>query len=63
MNRVMTSAMTLLLIGSLYGCVKEDPEDALPEGYKRSLQKADNVEQQLQDTANKRLGELEASSQ
>lgn len=63
MNRVMTIAMTLLLMGSLYGCLKEDPEDALPEGYKRSLEKADGVEQQLQDTANKRLGELEASSQ
>ncbi|MEP1471195.1 MAG: hypothetical protein ABJK20_17900 [Halieaceae bacterium] len=63
MKRVMTIAMTLLLMGSLYGCLKEDPEDALPEGYKRSLEKADGVEQQLQDTANKRLGELEASSQ
>jgi hypothetical protein len=63
MNRVMTIAITLLLMGSLSGCVKEDPEDALPEGYKRSLQKADDVEKTLQDTANKRLGELEASSQ
>jgi hypothetical protein len=51
------------MLGALGGCVKEDPEDALPEGYKRSLEKADGVEQQLQDTANKRLGELEASSQ
>lgn len=63
MNRAITIVITLLLAGSLYGCVKEDPEDALPEGYKRSLEKADGVEQQIQDTANKRLGELEASSQ
>jgi len=63
MNRVITLTTTLLMLGTLCGCVKEDPEDALPEGYKRSLEKADGVEQQLQDTANKRLGELEASSQ
>ena len=63
MKRVITVTAALLMLGSLYGCVKEDPEDAIPEGYKRSLEKADGVEQQLQDTANKRLGELEASSQ
>ena len=63
MKRVITITAALLMLGSLYGCVKEDPEDAIPEGYKRSLEKADGVEQQLQDTANKRLGELEASSQ
>ena len=63
MKRVITITAALLMLGSLYGCVKEDPEDAIPEGYKRSLEKAEGVEQQLQDTANKRLGELEASSQ
>jgi len=63
MNRVITVTTTLLLLGTLHGCVKEDPEDALPEGYKRSLEKAEGVEQQLQDTGIRRLGELEASSQ
>lgn len=63
MKRVITITAALLMLGSLYGCVKEDPEDAIPEGYKRSLEKAEGVEQQLQDTGLRRLGELEASSQ
>ena len=63
MKRVITITAALLMLGSLYGCVKEDPEDAIPEGYKRSLEKAEGVEQQLQDTGLRCLGELEASSQ
>lgn len=63
MKDLLARSAALLLLVSLAGCVKEDPEDAIPEGYKRSLEKADAVEAQLQDTADKRLGELEASSQ
>ena len=64
MKNLLAHSAALLLLVSLGACVKdEEPEDAIPEGYKRSLEKADAVEQQLQDTANQRLGELEASSQ
>ena len=64
MKNLLARSAALLLLVSLGACVKdEEPEDAIPEGYKRSLEKADAVEQQLQDTANQRLGELEASSQ
>jgi len=50
----------LCLLASLAGCTKdEDPEGVIPEGYKRSMEKAHGVEQQLQDTADRRLEALD----
>ncbi|HBO12717.1 MAG TPA: hypothetical protein DD491_08030 [Halieaceae bacterium] len=52
--------MLLALVASLVGCTKEeDPEGVLPEGYKQSMEKAGNVEQQLQDAAHRRLEALD----
>ena len=34
---------------------EETPQDAIPEGYKRSMEKAEQVEQTLQDAAQKQL--------
>lgn len=48
------------LLASLAGCTKEeDPEGVIPEGYKQSMEKAGNVEQQLQDAADRRLEALD----
>jgi len=54
MSLVMAAAV------GLGGCSKkEDPEGVLPEGYKQSMEKAGNVEQQLQDAADRRLEALD----
>ncbi|MEP0203894.1 MAG: hypothetical protein ABJ084_12915 [Halioglobus sp.] len=50
--------MTGLIVAGLLaasGCAKEDPEGVIPEGYKKSMDKAEAVEQQLQDDAAKKL--------
>lgn len=38
----------------------ETPQDAIPEGYKRSMEKAEEVEQTLQDAAQKQLEDLDS---
>ena len=38
----------------------ETPQDAIPEGYKRSIEKAEEVEQTLQDAARKQLEDLDS---
>lgn len=53
-------ALLLGLLAGLAGCAKdEDPEGVLPEGYKRSMEKAGHVEEQLQDAADRRLDALD----
>ena len=48
------------LVAGLVGCAKdEDPEGVIPEGYKRSMEKAGDVEQQLQEAADRRLEALD----
>jgi hypothetical protein len=39
---------------------EETPQDAIPEGYKRSMEKAEQVEQTLQDAAQKQLEDLDS---
>ena len=39
----------------------ETPQDAIPEGYKRSMEKAEEVEQTLQDAAQKQLEDLDSN--
>ena len=52
------TGLTLTL--ALAGCMKdEEPEDAIPEGYKKSMEKAEQVEQKLQQSAEDRLKSLE----
>ena len=52
------TGLTLAL--ALAGCMKdEEPEDAIPEGYKKSMEKAEQVEQKLQQSAEDRLKSLE----
>ena len=54
----MQVKMTGLIIAGLLaasGCAKEDPEGVIPEGYKKSMEKAGAVEQKLQDDAAKKL--------
>ena len=51
---------TLALALALTSCMKdEEPEDAIPEGYKKSMEKAENVELKLQQSAEDRLKALE----
>ncbi len=38
-------------------------EGAIPEGYQQSMEKAQNVEQTVQDTAQQRLQELDQRGQ
>ncbi|MEQ8264722.1 hypothetical protein [Pseudohaliea sp.] len=58
-NYLITTLLLGLLAG-LAGCTKdEDPGGVIPEGYKQSMEKAGNVEQQLQDAADKRLEALD----
>lgn len=48
------------LLAGLAGCAKdEDPEGVIPEGYRQSMEKAGNVEQQLQEAADRRLEALD----
>jgi len=50
----------LFLSASVAGCTKDkDPDGVIPEGYKQSMEKAGNVEQQLQDAADGRLEALD----
>jgi hypothetical protein len=50
----------LALALALTGCMKdEEPEDAIPEGYRKSMEKAENVEQTLQQSAEDRLKSLD----
>lgn len=52
--------LLLGLLAGLVGCEKdEDPEGVIPEGYKRSMEKAGQVEAQLQDAADRRLDALD----
>jgi hypothetical protein len=54
----MITGLTLAI--ALTGCMKdEEPEDAIPEGYKKSMEKAENVEQTLQQSAEDRLKSLD----
>lgn len=50
-----------VIVYVLLSLSREDtPQDAIPEGYKRSMEKAEEVEQTLQDAAQKQLEELDA---
>ena len=40
-----------------------DSDDIIPEGHKQAMQKAENVEQTLQNTAQQRLQELDERNQ
>jgi hypothetical protein len=64
MSKLSATSLTLFLSLSLTACAKQEPaEDAIPEGYKRSLQKAEGVEKTMQDSALKRLDNIEDSSE
>ena len=53
-------AAALVLSTALTACMKEEePEDAIPEGYKKSMEKAEAVEQKMQDAAEERMKGLE----
>ena len=53
-------AASLVLTSVLAGCMKdEEPEDAIPEGYKKSMEKAEQVEQKMQDAAEERMRSVE----
>ena len=41
---------------------QNEPEDAIPDGYKRSMEKAEQVEQTLQDAAQQQLEELDSKT-
>jgi hypothetical protein len=59
-SRHLITTLLLGLLAGLAGCTKdEDPEGVIPEGYKQSMEKAGNVEQQLQGAADRRLEALD----
>jgi hypothetical protein len=58
--KYLLPTLLLGLVAGLVGCTKdEEPEGVIPEGYKRSMEKAGNVEQQLQEAADRRLEALD----
>ena len=60
MKRGTGAAAVVMLTMALTACMKdEEPEDAIPEGYKKSLEKAEQVEQKMQDAAEQRMQGLE----
>jgi hypothetical protein len=60
MKRGHGVATALVLSMALSACMKdEEPEDAIPEGYKKSMEKAEQVEQKMQDAAEQRMQGLE----
>ena len=60
MKRGTGAAAVVMLTMALTECMKdEEPEDAIPEGYKKSLEKAEQVEQKMQDAAEQRMQGLE----
>ena len=60
MRRGTGVAAVVMLTMALTACMKdEEPEDAIPEGYKKSLEKAEQVEQKMQDAAEQRMQGLE----
>jgi outer membrane protein assembly factor BamE (lipoprotein component of BamABCDE complex) len=60
MKRGYRVAVALVLTTALAACMKdEEPEDAIPEGYKKSMEKAEQVEQKMQDAAEQRMQGLE----
>jgi hypothetical protein len=60
------SAITGLILTALLtasGCTKEEkPEGVIPQGYKKSMEKAEAVEQKLQDDAAKKLEAIDAQT-
>jgi len=53
-------AAGLVLTTAMAGCMKdEEPGDAIPEGYKKSMEKAEQVEKEMQDAAEERMKDLE----
>ena len=60
MKRRYGVAAALVLTTALTACMKdEEPEDAIPEGYKKSMEKAEQVEQKMQDAVEQRMQGLE----
>lgn len=55
MARLFASLTLLSLAALCAGCAKEDPEARLPGAYDRSLEKAEQVEQTLQDSVSERM--------
>ena len=53
----------VVLVLMNYSKDKGDPEGVIPEGYERSLEKAQGVEQTLQDAAEGRLQDMESGQQ
>jgi hypothetical protein len=58
------TVVTLLTVGLALaaGCAREDPEARLPGAYDRQLEKAQQVEETLQQSAEDRLQQLDAGN-
>lgn len=63
MIRTRTVGLILATLLTASGCAKEEnPEGVIPEGYKKSMEKAEAVEQQLQDEAAKKLEAIDGQT-
>ena len=59
-TRILLTACSIALL--LACSAKEDPEGVLSQGHKDALQKAEGVEQLLQDAEQKKLQDLDATT-
>ena len=64
MKYLKTAGIALLLPLMIAGCSSnEEPTGVIPEGYKQAVNKAENVEDKLQDAAEQQLEALEDANQ
>ena len=62
MSTLKLTAAALIAAGLLTACAQdENPEGVIPEGYKSALDKAEGVEDKLQDSLQMRGQEVEES--
>lgn len=62
MNKLTMTGAAVLAALSLTGCSSEkEPEGVIPQGYKDAMDKADSVEDKLQDAAQLRMNNADDS--
>lgn len=62
MQNTVIGLMLVALVG-VSGCAKEEnPKGVIPEGYKQSMEKAEALEQKLQDDAAAKLEAIDSQT-
>jgi hypothetical protein len=60
MNRQFLLGITITVAATCAGCAREDPEAGIDEAYRSQVDKAEAVEQQLQDSVDERLKQIDS---